>query len=78
MRTLIAVMAVGLLAACSGPPKVQSSTVDVVTVRYFGDEDRAAADTASQECSRYNRRARFRNVNSESSGERVAIYDCIP
>jgi hypothetical protein len=77
MKKLLVVLAFGLLAACAREPRVQSSTIDVVTVRYFEGEDSAAARKASDECSRYGRRARLRNTNANSSGERDAIFDCI-
>jgi hypothetical protein len=51
--------------------------MDVVTVRYFDGQEDAAARKASDECARYNRRARFRNAANSNSGDRDAIYDCI-
>lgn len=77
MKKLLALSALVLLAACQREPSIQSSTMDVVTVRYFDGQDDAAARKAADECARYNRRARFRNASSSGSGDRDAIYDCI-
>lgn len=65
------------LAACSMEPRVASSTTDVVTVKYFGDEYDAAERQAREECDRYAKRAKLRTVSSGSSGERMAIFDCV-
>ncbi len=78
---LFAVLASVLaLGGCAREPAVFSSTTDVVTIRYWGDGSSAAEATeakAKDECAKYGRRARFRTVNSWSTGEQDAIYDCI-
>ncbi|HSE77449.1 MAG TPA: hypothetical protein VLG66_05560 [Alphaproteobacteria bacterium] len=66
-----------VLGGCSREPRVFSSTVDVVTVRYWGDASEAAEVAAREECAKYGRRARFRTANSWSTGEQDAIFDCI-
>jgi len=78
MRTVILLGAAVLLAACSREPRVESSTQDVVTVRYFEGEASTAESKARDECSRYGKRARFRNTTSDNTGERMGIYDCLP
>jgi hypothetical protein len=78
MKTLLALGALVLLAACQREPRVQSSTIDVVTVRYFDGQEDAALRTARDECARYNRRARLRNASNTHSGDRDGIYDCLP
>ena len=65
------------LAGCSREPRIISSTIDVVTVRYWGDAAGAAAAKAREECARYGRRAKYRTANAGSTGEQEAIYDCI-
>jgi hypothetical protein len=77
MKSLLALSALVLLAACQREPRVQSTTMDVVTVRYFDGQEDAAARKAADECSKYGRRARFRNASNSNSGDRDAIYDCI-
>jgi hypothetical protein len=77
MKKLLALSALVLLVACQRTPDVRSSTMDVVTVRYFDGQEDAAARKAADECARYNRRARFRNASNSNSGDRDAIYDCI-
>lgn len=78
MRLVLVLLAVGLLAACAREPRVESSTTDVVTVRFFEGNQDTASKKANDECGRYNKHARLRTVNSENTGERVAIYDCLP
>jgi hypothetical protein len=78
MKKYLVVLAFGLLAACQREPDVRSTTIDVVTVRYFDGQEDAALRKATDECAKYNRRARLRNASSLSSGERDAIYDCLP
>ena len=75
---IIGVAAAGLLAACSSAPKVESSTTDVVTVSYFEGQSGEAEAKARDECSRYGKRARFRNTTGGNTGERLGIYDCLP
>jgi hypothetical protein len=77
MKKLFVLGGLVFLAACQREPDIRSSTVDVVTVRYFDGQENAAARKASDECARYNRRARLRNASNSNSGERDAIYDCI-
>jgi hypothetical protein len=77
MKKIFVLGALVLLAACQREPDIRSSTVDVVTVRYFDGQEDAALRKASDECGRYNRRARLRNASNSNSGERDAIYDCI-
>ncbi|HEX6979607.1 MAG TPA: hypothetical protein VF342_09930 [Alphaproteobacteria bacterium] len=76
MRWMLLATAVVVLTACAREPRVQSSTLDVVTVRYFGDGGSAVDDKAREECGRYGRRAIFRNNISEAGGDKLAIYDC--
>lgn len=78
MIKLLALSAFVLLAACQREPRVQSSTIDVVTVRYFDGQEAAALRKATDECARYNRRARLRNASNANSGDRDGIYDCLP
>lgn len=78
MRFALALLAAILLAACAREPRVQSSTTDVVTVRFFEGEQDAADKKASDECARYNKHSRLRTINTENTGDRVAIYDCLP
>jgi hypothetical protein len=66
------------LAACAKEPRVESSTTDAVTVSYFEGESSAAEAKAREECSKYGKRARFRNTSSSSTGDRLGIYDCLP
>jgi hypothetical protein len=78
MKKLFALSALVLLAACQREPGVRSSTIDVVTVRYFDGQEDAALRKATDECAKYNRRARLRNASNSNSGERDGIYDCLP
>lgn len=78
MRMAIVLVATVFLASCAREPVVMTSTIDVVTLRYFGDADKEAAQKASDECGKYNRRARYRNAHATGTGEREAIYDCLP
>jgi uncharacterized lipoprotein YajG len=78
MKKLLALSALVLLAACQREPDVRSSTIDVVTVRYFDGQENAALRKATDECAKYNRRARLRNASGSSSGDRDGIYDCLP
>jgi hypothetical protein len=75
---ILAVAAAGALAACSSGPRVESSTTDAVTVSYFEGQSGAAESKARDECSRYGKRARFRNTTGGNTGERLGIYDCLP
>lgn len=78
IRTSLAVLALALLAACTGGPRVSSSTTDAVTVEYAGDASNEAAQKAADECARYGKRARLRNVaNQANTSGRLAIYDCV-
>lgn len=78
IRTSFVVLGLILLAACAGEPRVSSSTTDAVTVQYSGDASSAAAQKAADECARYNKRARLRNVTNEANTSgRMAIYDCV-
>jgi hypothetical protein len=58
--------------------RVESTTTDAVTVSYFEGESSAAEAKAREECNKYGKRARFRNTQSGSTGERLGIYDCLP
>lgn len=79
MRYMIfTVAAAGLLVACSSGPRVESSTTDTVTVSYFEGQSGAAEAKARDECSRYGKRARFRNTTGGNTGDRLGIYDCLP
>lgn len=78
MRIAVVILAAAFLASCAREPVVMSTTVDVVTIRYFGDAEKEAGQKAADECNKYNRRARFRNAHSAGTGEREAIYDCLP
>lgn len=75
---IVAVAAAGLVSACASGPRVESSTTDVVTVSYFEGQSGAAESKARDECSRYGKRARFRNTTGGNTGERLGIYDCMP
>lgn len=77
MHFILVMLAAVLLAACAREPRVVAATTDVVTVRYFEGSDRSASQKASDECAKYGKRARLRNVNSEQTGEKTAIYDCV-
>jgi ABC-type glycerol-3-phosphate transport system substrate-binding protein len=77
MRTVILLAAAVMLAACAGEPRVDSSTTDVVTVKYFEGNAGAAESKARDECNRYGKRARLRNTTGQGTGDRMAIYDCI-
>ena len=78
MRFALMLIAGIALAACAREVRVESSTTDVVTVKYFEGESSAAEAKAREECNKYGKRARFRNTSSGSTGERVGIYDCLP
>lgn len=75
---LVVTASVLALAACSREPRVESSTTDVVTVKYFEGEQSVADAKAREECNKYGKRARFRNTSSSSTGDRLGIYDCLP
>ena len=74
---LAAIASMLTLVGCSREPRILSSTIDVVTVRYWGDAADAAEAKAREECARYGRRAKSRASNAGSTGEQEAIYDCI-
>lgn len=78
MKKFLVLGALVALAACQREPDVRSSTTDVVTVRYFDGQEDAALRKATDECAKYNRRARLRNASNANSGERDGIYDCLP
>lgn len=78
MRIALAIVAGVALAACAREVSVQSSTTDAVTVKYFEGESSAAEAKAREECNTYGKRARFRNTQGGSTGERLGIYDCLP
>jgi hypothetical protein len=78
MRIAIAVLASLLVVACARETRVESSTTDAVTVSYFEGEQSAAEGKAREECNKYGKRARFRNTAASSTGDRLAIYDCLP
>lgn len=73
----IAIAAVLGLAGCAAEPRVMSSTIDAVTVRYPSGEQSVADHRAAQECTRYAKRSRLRSVHDDSDGWKMAIYDCI-
>jgi hypothetical protein len=78
MRLAVVLVAGVVLAACAREVRVESSTTDVVTVKYFEGESSAAEAKAREECNKYGKRARFRNTQGGTTGERLGIYDCLP
>jgi hypothetical protein len=78
MRLAVILVAGVVLAACAREVRVESSTTDVVTVKYFEGESSAAEAKAREECNKYGKRARFRNTQGGTTGERLGIYDCLP
>jgi len=48
MRWKLLAAAIMALTACAREPRVQSSSLDVVTIRYFGDHGGAVDGTASE------------------------------
>ena len=76
MRFLVLALAVGL-AACASEPRVASSTTDAITVVYPNGSQGTADQRAVQECNRYAKRAKLRNVRDDSDGWKMAIYDCV-
>ena len=78
MRFALMLVAGMALAACAREVRVELSTTDVVTVKYFEGESSAAEAKAREECNKYGKRARFRNTQGSSTGERLGIYDCLP
>jgi hypothetical protein len=78
MRFALVFLAGAALIACSREVRVESTTTDAVTVSYFEGESSAAEAKAREECNKYGKRARFRNTQSGSTGERLGIYDCLP
>lgn len=77
MRLILLAAALTVVAACSSDPRVRSSTTDGVTVSYANGDQPSADARAAQECNRYGKRARLRNVRDDSDGWKMAIYDCI-
>jgi outer membrane murein-binding lipoprotein Lpp len=78
MRIAMVVLASVLVVGCSHEPRVESSTTDAVTVSYFEGQQSSADAKAREECSKYGKRARFRNTSSSSTGDRFGIYECLP
>lgn len=74
---LFLLAALAALAACSSDPRVRSSTTDAVTITYANGHQGEADARAAQECNRYAKRARLRNVRDDSDGWKMAIYDCV-
>lgn len=77
MRLILSAVALTALAACSSDPRVRSSTTDAVTIAYPDGHQRRADERASDECNRYGKRARLRNVRDDADGWKMAIYDCV-
>ena len=82
MSNRIVIVALGvalgfaLVACSSSEARIESSSPDAVTVLY-PVEDRAAAEKlATDECAKYNKRARSRST-TDRSNEKHAIFDCI-
>jgi ABC-type glycerol-3-phosphate transport system substrate-binding protein len=75
MRFLVLALALGL-AACASEPRVASSTTDAVTVVYPSGSQATADQRAAQECNRYAKRAKLRNIRDDADGWKMAIYDC--
>ena len=78
MRFTLLLLAGMALVACAREVRVESSTTDAVTVSYFEGESSAAEAKAREECNKYGKRARFRNTQGGTTGERLGIYDCLP
>lgn len=76
MRSFL-LAALVVLAACSSDPRVRSSTTDAVTVVYPVGHQGSADARAAEECNRYAKRARLRNVRDDADGWKLAIYDCV-
>lgn len=75
MKFIVLALALGL-AACASEPRVASSTTDAVTVVYPVGDQSTADQRAAQECNRYAKRAKLRNVRDDTDGWKMAIYDC--
>jgi len=76
MRLFVLAAVLGL-AACASDPRVMSSTTDAVTVVYPSGLQTTADQRAVEECNRYAKRSKLRNVRDDSDGWKMAIYDCV-
>lgn len=74
MRALLPLLALGLIAGCSGPSEV-SATPPTVSYHITGNDVAQAGVNAQQYCGRYGRTAQFQGVQATGSGS-VAVYAC--
>ncbi|MDE1174684.1 MAG: hypothetical protein PW790_13605 [Parvibaculaceae bacterium] len=78
MASIGAVMGLGLMmAACSSDPEPFNETASSVTLKYDGDQIETATNQAGKYCASRGGVARLRNVNEQSDGQNIAVYDCV-
>jgi uncharacterized lipoprotein YajG len=74
MRALLPLLALGLVAGCSGPSQV-SATPPTVSYRVTGNDVAQAGVNAQQYCGQFGRTAQFQGIQPTSSGN-IAVYAC--
>jgi hypothetical protein len=71
----VALSGVGL-AACVNDISVTNRTPEEVSVQYRGEDLKRSNDMAANECARYNKQAKLRQVIHQSNDQNIAVYDC--
>ena len=64
------------LTACVNSLSVTKRSPDEVTVQYLGEDLKRANDLAANECARYNKQSRLRQVVHQTDNQNIAVYDC--
>lgn len=77
ITTAAAVVALGLLAACSADPKKLNPTPAGVSYSYEDTDDlNKVTDKATHFCAERGSTAKLRNI-SKNGDEKIAMFDCV-
>lgn len=74
-RILLLLAGVGVLAGCSGAPRVVSPAPPGISYRVNGNDIAALNERAARYCSQYGKHAELKNID-HSSGDAIAVYEC--